>query len=217
MPEKVLFSPRTHAINYPTPEIFDNPAVGLCLNQEWIPHIAGALETLRIKDYWPSPHQGDAVEQIDKLLDTLAAAPFETCQIAEEPDWIWLADAGVLIDWARWWTGAKFFLANFVAEGAAPLYELSAHGENRLTAGLHVGGHVNSLVAYTADVGVATMSSTDCFNIAGPSWSGAIYPGYPGYLNLVSETQGIKAVHIESTVDFYAVVYYYPGILCTPA
>lgn len=68
---KRRYSPRTTAPQLADPgsDLTDTPAFNICINEEWVPHITGALETLRWPDYWKNPDY--YIDQVDQLIDFL--------------------------------------------------------------------------------------------------------------------------------------------------
>ena len=74
------YSPRTHVVGFaPTAAIFENPAVGVCINEEWIPFILGVLEVLALPELWPHGTAGTYVSGVEKLMERLAKAPVNDC------------------------------------------------------------------------------------------------------------------------------------------
>jgi len=53
--------------------VFSTPGVSVCINEEYIPHILGALEVLTVPEYWDQPQ--DIIPQIEILMDRLAGDP----------------------------------------------------------------------------------------------------------------------------------------------
>jgi hypothetical protein len=61
----------------PVPGVLDSPTYTISINEDWLPHIAGAIENLADEDVWlgtPTERE-DAVSEIIKLL--AAIAPYD--------------------------------------------------------------------------------------------------------------------------------------------
>lgn len=84
--------------------MFSTPGVAVCINQEWLPHVLGALEVLTIPEYWDVPE--DIIPEAEKLMDLLAGDPGDC---GTPPVTTWCASSDFVIsDLADNWSPGEY-------------------------------------------------------------------------------------------------------------
>lgn len=123
---------RLNPIAAPTAGIFDAPQMVICVNQDWVGHIAGTLERLLYRDAWlgTEEQQETAILQIEALL-----ASFAMCSVVRD---IRMADCGLEVnrDGETWEP-----LTSFLPLTAGPICYLT----DTLFQGIPTAGGINAL------------------------------------------------------------------------